>query len=72
VALFADEPLDGQAIAQARNVQGEEIRLGPRCLYIFYGDGMARSRLVVPAAQAGTARNMNTVAKLAQMVADLG
>ena len=49
----------------------EEIGLGRREIYIHYGDGMAKSKLVVPAAKTGTARNMNTVATLAKMAADL-
>jgi hypothetical protein len=32
---------------------------------------MAQSKLVIPAARAGTARNMNTVAVLAKMAAEL-
>ena len=34
-----------------------------------YGDNMAQSKLKIPAAKNGTARNMNTVAKLAAMAA---
>jgi uncharacterized protein (DUF1697 family) len=45
--------------------------LGKREIYIHYGDGMGQSKLVVPAANAGTARNMNTVATLAKMAAEL-
>jgi len=72
VALFVDGPLPSDALDAARNVNGEEIRLGKREIYIFYGDGMADSRLVIPAGKAGTARNMNTVAKLAEMAEALG
>ena len=32
--------------------------------YFRYGDGMADSKLKIPAAKTGTARNMNTIAKL--------
>jgi hypothetical protein len=32
---------------------------------------MGRSKLRIPAAKAGTARNMNTIAKLAEMAAKL-
>jgi uncharacterized protein (DUF1697 family) len=32
---------------------------------------MAKSKLVIPAAKTGTARNMNTVATLAEMAAEL-
>ena len=39
---------------------------------MHYGDGMGRSRLKIPAASAGTARNINTIIKLAEMAAELG
>jgi uncharacterized protein (DUF1697 family) len=71
VALFVDGPIPPDALDAARNVKDEQMRLGKREIYIFYGDGMADSRLVIPAAKAGTARNMNTVAKLAEMAAAL-
>jgi uncharacterized protein (DUF1697 family) len=54
-----------------RGQKDEAISLGKRENYIHYGDGMAKSKLVVPAAKTGTARNMNTIATLAKMAADL-
>jgi uncharacterized protein (DUF1697 family) len=42
----------------------EEIHTGKRELYVYYPQGMGQSKLVIPAAARGTARNMNTVAKL--------
>ena len=71
VALFVDGALPPDALDGVRNVREEELRLGKREIYIFYGDGMADSRLVIPAAKAGTARNMNTVAKLAELAGAL-
>ena len=56
-----------------KNVKGqtnEEVRLGAREIYVHYPDGMGRSKLRIPAAEDGTARNMNTVAKLAAMAAE--
>jgi uncharacterized protein (DUF1697 family) len=47
----------------------EELRLGHREIYVWYGSGMGRSKLRTPAARTGTARNMNTVAKLSIMAA---
>jgi len=47
----------------------DEIRLGHREIYVRYGAGIAGSKLRIPAAKDGTARNMNTVAKLAAMAA---
>ncbi len=70
VAVFLDaapSALDG-----IKGQKDEEIRPGEREIYVHYGDGMAGSRLVIPAAAAGTARNMNTVAKLADLAAALG
>ena len=39
---------------------------GTREVYVHYSNGMAHSKLKIPAAKTGTARNMNTVAKLAE------
>jgi uncharacterized protein (DUF1697 family) len=72
VAIFLDEAPPKDAIAQATNVNGEEMALGTREIYIRYTDqGMADSKLKIPAAKTGTARNMNTVAKLAEMAGNL-
>ena len=49
----------------------ERIALGMREIYVHYGEGMGKSKLRIPAAKAGTARNMNTVAKLAELAAEL-
>jgi len=49
---------------------GEEVRGGVREIYVHYGAGMGTSKLRLPAAKAGTARNMNTVARLVAMTAD--
>jgi uncharacterized protein (DUF1697 family) len=42
-----------------------------REIYVHYGEGIGKSKLRIPAAKAGTARNMNTVAKLAELAAQL-
>lgn len=46
----------------------EELRLGRREIYVHYASGMATTKLRIPAAVAGTARNMNTVAKLVALM----
>lgn len=72
VAIFLDEAPPKDAVAQATNIDGEEIALGKREIYVRYTDhGMGDSKLRIPAAKAGTARNMNTVARLAEMAAKL-
>jgi uncharacterized protein (DUF1697 family) len=62
MAIFLDAPPPADAIATGR--LDEEMALGLREIYVHYGDGMASSKLKIKAAEAGTARNMNTVAKL--------
>lgn len=69
VAIFLDAPPPPDCLAAATQVAGERMALGTREIYVHYGDGMADSRLKIPAAAAGTARNMNTVAMLATMAA---
>jgi uncharacterized protein (DUF1697 family) len=69
VAIFLDEAPPRDALKQARGLGNEEMRLGVREIYVHYGDGMASSKLKIPAARDGTARNMNTIAKLVQMTA---
>jgi uncharacterized protein (DUF1697 family) len=71
VAIFVDEPPPADALKKATGVNGEEMRLGAREVYVFYGEGMADSKLKIPAAKNGTARNMNTVAKLTEMAGKL-
>ncbi len=71
VAIFLDEPPPADAFERATGVNGEEMRVGTREIYVHYRNGMGNSKLRIPAANKGTARNMNTVAKLAEMAAIL-
>ena len=71
VAYFLDKPPPADTLRAITGAVEEEVRLGKREIYVHYGDGMARSKLKIPAAEAGTARNMNTIAKLAEMAAAL-
>jgi uncharacterized protein (DUF1697 family) len=66
-AIFLDGPPPVDALEQVSGVQDEKMRLGKREIFVHYGSGMGRSKLKIPAAKNGTARNMNTVAKLVQM-----
>jgi uncharacterized protein (DUF1697 family) len=52
-----------------RHRADEQIAAGEREIYIHYGEGMAQSKLVVPATKTGTGRNLNTVAKLIALAA---
>jgi len=67
MAVFLERAPPADTLATVRGQKDEKIRLGKREIYIHYGEGMAKSKLVIPAAKLGTARNMNTVAVLAKM-----
>jgi uncharacterized protein (DUF1697 family) len=69
VAIFLDSPPPASALSGVTGRREEEIALGTREIYVHYGNGMAHSKLQIPAARLGTARNMNTVAKLAEWAA---
>lgn len=70
VAIFLDSAPPADALAGIRGQRTEQLRLGRREIYVHYGDGMGTSKLVIPAAKLGTARNMNTIATLAKMAAE--
>jgi uncharacterized protein (DUF1697 family) len=73
VAIFLDAapPKDAAEKAVGRAAD-EEIAIGTREIYVRYGEaGQGNSKLRIPAAKTGTARNLNTVAKLAAMAAAL-
>ena len=71
VAIFLDRAPTADALKDVRGQKDEKIKLGRREIYVHYGEGMGSSKLVIPAAKTGTARNMNTVATLARMAAEL-
>jgi uncharacterized protein (DUF1697 family) len=68
-AFFMDGPPPSNLLSTVRNqAEDERVAPGKREVYVAYGEkGIGRSRLRIPAAEEGTARNMNTVAKLAEL-----
>jgi uncharacterized protein (DUF1697 family) len=66
-AIFLDEPPPADALASVSGQHDEEVRLGKKEIFVHYPTGMGRSKLRIPAAKRGTARNMNTVAKLVEL-----
>lgn len=66
-AIFLDRRPPRDALDHARGQTDEEMRLGDREIFIHYPSGMGRSKLRIPATKMGTARNMNTVARLADI-----
>ncbi len=72
IAIFLDHAPPADALKDVKGQANEELRLGAREIYVHYPDRIGRSKLRIPAAGGGTARNMNTVTKLAAMAAGRG
>jgi len=72
-AFFMNEPPPRDLLSTVRNkADDERIATGSREVFVAYGErGIGKSRLRIPAAETGTARNMNTVAKLAELAREL-
>jgi uncharacterized protein (DUF1697 family) len=70
-AHFIDEEPVQAMLDEARDVQGERMALGPRCIYVSYGGGIGKTKLKLPAVKKGTARNMNSVARMAELLAGM-
>jgi uncharacterized protein (DUF1697 family) len=69
-AVFLDEKPPRDALTEATGVKDEEFAKGKREIYVHYPTGMGKSKLKIPAAKSGTARNMNTIAALAAIVSE--
>jgi len=70
-AHFIDEKPTKAMLDEARDMQGERMALGPRLIYVSYGAGIGKTKLKLPAVKQGTARNMNSVAKIAELLAGM-
>jgi uncharacterized protein (DUF1697 family) len=71
VAIFLDGAPPKGAANEAKNVADERMALGRREIYVHYPSGQGPSKLRIPAAADGTARNMNTVTKLAELAKEM-
>ena len=69
-AIFLDRRPPRDALDHVAGRSDEKMSLGDREIFVLYPSGMGRSKLKIPAAKTGTARNMNTVAKLAEMASE--
>ena len=69
VAIFLDSPPPVDTLDLVKGRKDEEVRLGKREIYVAFGAGMGRSKLKIPIEAGGTARNINTIAKLAELAA---
>jgi uncharacterized protein (DUF1697 family) len=72
VAIFLDSEPPADAATSAKGRVDEEIAVGAGVIYVHYGEGMGDSKLKIPAAAKGTARNMNTVAAVLKLAGRLG
>ncbi len=70
-AFFIDEEPVQDMLDEARDVMGERLALGPRLIYVSYGEGIGKTKLKLPAVKQGTARNMNSVGKIADLLAGM-
>lgn len=69
--VFLSNPVPKNLLDALVAPGGEQVRLGHREVYIYYPDGMGRSKLKLRfPGDAGTARNINTVTKLVAIAMD--
>ena len=71
LVFFYDAPPPADLIDQCRDANGERLALGPRELHVDYGEGIRFTKLKIPAKLERTGRSINTVKKLAALLAPL-
>ncbi|PZM17137.1 DUF1697 domain-containing protein [Rhizobium tubonense] len=71
LVTFLAEPPPEDALDKLSAPDGEEVSIAGREIYIHFPNGSGRSKLKLPALKAGTARNLNTVRKLAEMAREM-
>lgn len=71
MAHIIDEAPTAAMLGGARQVQGERMALGPRAIYVSYGEGIGSTKLKLPAVAKGTARNLNSVGRMVALLADM-
>jgi len=67
VSVFLDRKPPKDAISNAVGQIDEEMSIGKQEIYVYYPSGMGHSKLRIPVAKDGTARNMNTVRKMTEL-----
>lgn len=67
VVILFDRPVPLNALELVTGRSNEELLRGAREIHVHYPQGQARSRLRIPAAEEGTARNVNTLRRLLDM-----
>jgi len=66
--MFFAKPVHKDFLDGVSTTTGEEVKIGKREIYVYYPNGMGRSKLKLPKeAKEGTVRNINTVRKLIEL-----
>ncbi|WDZ77565.1 DUF1697 domain-containing protein [Ensifer adhaerens] len=65
--VFLSEPAPVDALDKLVAPDGEQVQVAGSEIYIHFPSGSGRSKFKLPAAKTGTARNLNTVRKLASL-----
>ena len=72
IVAFSSAPVDKKLFKGIVGPGGEQVVAGGQEIYIYYPDGMGRSKLKLPRTDsASTARNINTVGKLAAIAEEI-
>ena len=67
LVLFLDRSVPPGTVETVHAPGGEQLTPGDREIYVFFPDGQGRSKLKMPLATEGTARNLNTLGRLLEM-----
>jgi len=70
VAILLDRKPTNDALGKVTGQSDEEISIGVREFYVYFPQGMGRSKLRIAAAKHGTTRNMNTIRKMVELSSD--
>ena len=70
IVVFLDDAMPDGWRTRVKGLKDEKLHAHGTELFVHYGDGMGQSKLSIPDAKTGTGRNLNTVAKLAEMAAE--
>jgi uncharacterized protein (DUF1697 family) len=71
IVLFLDAPARRGALDDIETPGGERLVASGREIFIHYPEGQGKSKLKLPFQKTGTGRNLNTVRKLCEMLAEL-
>ena len=68
-AILLDDDPKGAIVRGVKGQKDEIIKAGTNVIYVHYPSGMGTSKLKLLGAEHGTARNMNTIAKMVALTA---